>query len=42
MLYSRDDSDDAPMSTEMLENICDGSKSHPHVIKRESHYKVRD
>ena len=28
---SGDESDDEPMSTEMLEDICDGSKSHPSV-----------
>ena len=26
----------------MLENICDGSQSHPIVIQREYCYKIRD
>ena len=39
---SGDESDDKPMSTKMLENIHDGSKSHPSVNRREAHYKIRD
>ena len=31
---SGDKSDDDPMSTEMLENICDGIQSHPNVNRR--------
>ena len=27
---------------EMLEDIRDGSQSHPNANKRESHYKIRD
>ena len=34
---SGNDSDDEPMSTDMLEDICDGSKSHPIVNRRDSH-----
>ena len=29
-------------STDMLEDICDGSQSHPIVNRRESRYKIRD
>ena len=36
------DSDDEPMSTDMLEYICDGSKSHPIINRREAHNKIRD
>ena len=31
---SGDESDDEPMSTEMLEDISDGIQSHPNVNKR--------
>ena len=31
-----------PMSTEMLEDICDGSQTNLNVNRRESHYKIRD
>ena len=41
-MYSGDESDDDPMSTEMLEDICDGRQSHPDVNRREARYKVRD
>ena len=30
------------ISTEMLENICDGSQSNPNMNQREAHYKIRD
>ena len=30
------------ISTEMLEDICDGSQTHQKVNKREAHYKIRD
>ena len=30
------------ISTEMLENIRDGSQSHPNVNKIEARYKIRD
>ena len=39
---SVDESDDDSMSTDMLEDICDGSQSHSKVNRRESCYKVRD
>ena len=35
-------SDYEPMSTEMLENVRDGSQSHPNVNRIESQYKIRD
>ena len=38
---SGDDSDD-PMSTDMLEDICDESHSHTKFNKREPRYKIRD
>ena len=31
-----------PISTEMLEDICDGSQSHPNVNRIEARYKIRD
>ena len=31
VMDSIDGSDDEPMSTDILEEICDGSKSHPKV-----------
>ena len=30
------------ISTEMLEDICDGSQTHPNVNIREARYKIRD
>ena len=38
---SGDESDDNPMSTDMLEENCDGKQSHPNVNRREAHYKIR-
>ena len=40
VMDSGDDSDDEPMSTDMLEDIRDGSKSHPSVNRREARYKI--
>ena len=37
-----DDSYDENMSTDMLEEICDGSQSHPIFNSREGRYKIRD
>ena len=37
-----DESDDDLISTEMLEDICDGSQSHPNNNKKESYYKICD
>ena len=39
---SGDESDDEPMSTEMLEDIHDGSQYHPNVNRIETYYKIRD
>ena len=39
---SGDDSDHDPISTEMLEDIRDGSQSHMIINRRESRYKIRD
>ena len=41
-MYSGDESDDEPMSMEILEDIRDGSQSHPNVNRREARYKIRD
>ena len=40
-MTSGDDSDHDLISTEMLENIHDGSQSHSNVNQREAGYKVR-
>ena len=37
---SGNESEYEPMSREMLEDICDGSKSHPNVYMREARYKI--
>ena len=37
-----DESDDEPISTEMVEDIHDGSQSHPNVNRREACYKICD
>ena len=39
---SGDESDDDLMSTDMLEEIHDGSQSHPNFNRREARYKVHD
>ena len=39
---SSDESDHDLISTEMLEDIRDGSQIHPNVNKREARYKIRD
>ena len=36
------ETDDEPMSTQMLEDICDGIQSHPNVNMRDARYKIRD
>ena len=41
-LDSGDESDHDLMSTEMLEDIRDGSQTHPNVNRREARYKIRD
>ena len=37
-----DEADDDPMSTEILEEMCDGSQYHPNVNRREVGYKGCD
>ena len=39
---SRDESDDEPTSTEMLQDIRDRSQTHSNVTRREARYKIRD
>ena len=39
---SVNDSDDEPMYTVMLEDICDSSQSHPNVNSTEERYKIFD
>ena len=41
-LISGDDYDAEPMSTDMLEDIRDGSQSHPGINRRETRYKIFD
>ena len=41
-INSGDESDRDLISTEMLEDIRDGSQTHPNVNRRESRYKIRD
>ena len=41
-INSGNESYDDPISTQMLEDICDGGQSHLHVNMREEHYKIRD
>ena len=41
-INSGDDSDHDLISTEMLEDIRDGSQTHPNVNRREARYKIRD
>ena len=41
-MSSGDESDAEPMSTDMIEDICDSSQSHVMINGRESHYKIRD
>ena len=41
-INSGDDSDHDLISTEMLEDICDGSQTHLNVNIREARYKIRD
>ena len=39
---SGDQSDDEPISTEILEDIWDGNQSHPNVNRIEARYKIHD
>ena len=41
-ISSGDESDHDIISTEMLEDIRDGSQTHPNVNRREACYKIRD
>ena len=41
-LDSNEKSDHDLISTEMLEDIRDGSQTHPNVNKREARYGIRD
>ena len=37
-----DESDHDLISMEMLEDICDGSQTHPNVNRRKAHFKIRN
>ena len=37
-----DEYNDEPMSTDILEEICEGNQSYPRINSREAHYKIRD
>ena len=39
---SGDESEDEPMYMDMLEDICDGSQSHPSLNRREARYNICD
>ena len=41
-MNSGDESDHDLISTEMSEDICDGSQTHPNVKIREARYEIRD
>ena len=41
-INSGDESDHDLISTRMLEDICDGSHTHPNFNRREACYKIRD
>ena len=41
-ISSGDESDTEPMSIDMLEEISDGSQSHPSINSREACYNIRD
>ena len=41
-MNSGDESDHDLISTEMLEDIRDGSQTHPNVYRTEARYKIRD
>ena len=42
MMSSVDESNAEPISMDMLEDIYDGSQSHPSINRRDSCYKIRD
>ena len=41
-INSGDESDHDIISTKMLEDIRDGSQTHPNVNRRDAHHKIRD
>ena len=41
-INSGDESDHDLITTEMLEDICDGSQTHTNFNRREARYKLRD
>ena len=41
-MNSGDESDHDLISTDVLEDICDGRQTHPNVTRREARYKIRD
>ena len=41
-MNSGDESDHDLISTEMIEDICDGSQTHPKFNRREARYKIHD
>ena len=41
-MLSGNEYDYEPMSTNMLEDICDVSQSHPSINRREVRYKIHD
>ena len=41
-LDSNEQSDHDLISTEMLEDICDRSQTHPNVNKKDARYEIRD
>ena len=41
-INSGDESDHYLISTDMLEDICDGSQTHPNVNRKKALYKIRD
>ena len=41
-INSGDESDHDLISTEILQDICDGSQTHLNVNRREARYKIRD
>ena len=41
-INSGNESDHDLISTEMLEDMRDGSQTHPNVHRREERYKIRD
>ena len=41
-MSSGNESDDRPISTDMLEYVCDGSQYHLSINRRDTRYKIRD